>query len=255
MNSLNRQFKGGAGKDTGDPKLIYRRERANYQSREIWGLSANYITNMGGLCHWIDLYKHDKKEEYLTKALNVVSKMKSYRERLRYDKAIRNEKLSENSVTAIFAEDALPYIQAIDEMALEMKSIALQIKSNVHKVDTSVEINRLLGVLLDRAVMIGKIISPEIDRHVRTYSYDNYLQTDPLTLRYLRRTCSEPEALELIKKRIEYAKSVLKTGPLPRSFSYLRNDGHVTPVDWEATEEERGQLRDSGEKSGLKSGR
>ncbi|MDP3965170.1 MAG: hypothetical protein Q8Q13_00005, partial [bacterium] len=83
----------------------------------------------------------------------------------------------------------------------------------------------------------------------------NHLQTDPLTLRYLRRTCSEPEALELIKKRIEYAKSVLKNGPLPRSFSYLRNDGHVTPVDWEPTQEKRVQLRDSGEKSGPKNGR
>ncbi|MDO8522021.1 MAG: hypothetical protein Q7S08_01900 [bacterium] len=247
MEEQKREFVGGIDKVT--PENIYKREQANspsYQSHDIFGLNGDYINQLSGPYGFIELYKsvpREKKEKFLNMALDSVSKMKTYDKHYKKDKTLWNE----NS-PAVFAEDVLPYIQAIDEMVLDMKATALEIKNIPHQDGITRETNRLVDILFERAEMIIEIIRSETDKYVRKYSSDNDLQTDIFTLSQVEKKYSKPEALELIQKRIEYAKKLLKTGPLPGSFSYLRKDGNVTPVDWEPTDEKRKKLAEQPKK-------
>lgn len=219
------------------PESIREREQAGYQAHEIYGLNADYLNKIAGFRDWYDLYKAmpEKKSELLEMELAYIAAIPGYREHFK-NTASPNEAL---------LQDAIPFIDAIDELVSDIKNLGAAMKRTYEQNGITPEIDRQIAQVGEAASMIIDTIRSTVAMRTHKFSSVNNLQTDPMSQVSLNKQYTQTEELEKIKQRLDYAKELLSAGPLPGSFSYLRNDGNVTPVDWKSTDEDKKKLEES----------
>lgn len=249
MEEPKRKFVGGI--ENVNAKTVYEREHANIQGGNILGIDHDYFNKIGGLRNLINPYKsadNQEKKELLKGLLDAISRVPTYEE------AERTGNVTPENSPAVFADDVKPYIQAIGEIVEAMKKLALQIKDN-YEHGYSKEVDLGIRFLENYINMAAEVIYMEISEKVTADASEKGLHTSPLQRRYQKtlsgvdiQPSSISQDLEKITKRIQYAKELLEKGPLPGSFSFLRDDGNVTPVGWEPTDVERKQLEEKPKK-------
>jgi len=245
MEEQKREFVGGIENVT--PENIYAREQAQLRANAIFGLNPDYSRQIQSAYKCLLAYPNASEEErtqIILTAPDEFSRMPPYEEHSKTNLARQSVGLHEATLT----EDVAPYAQAVSELVEEMRGIAFEIKSAIRRDGITDEINRPVALLGECVAMVNNIIQSQTSREAEEYSADNNLHTDPAMVAFDHKNLSRQESLRLIKERLKFAKELLKTGPLPGSFSFLRDDGNVTPVDWEPTDEERKKLAEKPKK-------
>lgn len=236
-----RKFVGGIKKVT--PENIYEREKAGYQMTEIFGLNENFLNRMLVLQVLIEDYKEaaaNKKRPALRNLVDYVGKLEPYEEYLK--PAIPPE-----THPAVFADDVKPYIQAIDEIVIGIKELGQAIDAELQRKRAHSRLKPMLLALESAALTVDRIIHSKTNRLTTEFTFKNDLLTEPIDRKFLYKQDSLPEseALEKIRMRLGYAKSLLEKGPLEGGFSHMLKDKNVVPIDWEPTAEDEKRLGES----------
>jgi len=243
MQSPERKFVGGIKKVT--PRNIYERGKVDSQRTEIFGLNQDFINRTFALAtELIPDYKDNPTKKNLDRMLRYISGAKTYTQYLRHRGA------TPKTEPALFAEDILPYNQALDEIILDIKKLGRQAEEESRVSFDPSKLKPIVLLLEERASTVQKIIQSNLHRSVSTYSYKNKLSTDPMLREviYKKGPLPESEAIEKITKRLLHGKKVLAGGPLKESFSQIMDNGDVLPVDWEPKDKDKENLRGSGRK-------
>src|SRR3989338_6435155 len=240
MQSSERKFVGGIKKVT--PRNIYEREKVDSQRTEIFGLNQDFINSTFVISTvLIPDYKDNPTKKNLDKMLRYISSARTYTQYLRHRGA------TPKTEPALFAEDILPYNQALDEIILDIKKLGRQAEEESRISFDPSKLNPIILLLEERASPVKKIIQSSLHSAVSTYSYKNRLRTDPMLREVIDRKepLPEQEALEKITKRLIHGKKVLAWGPLKESFSQIMENGDVLPVDWEPKDQNKEDLKKS----------
>jgi len=214
-----------------DPNLQYNREKAHGQTGGIIGLIHdfnNQVTVSSYIFHAFQTCDDSKKDEEMDNVMNFIRNFKSYEE------WFAKYKINQESNPELFADDVRPYIETVNEIIDDIKQLGIEIGAIYQTDKKSAKVLEKLDQISCRMSIIRNIVAPEIGKIISEYSYENKLTSNPLTLKMLEEsTLTDTEAVERVKKRLVHAVSVLKDGPLPNSFSYIRRDGTILPIGWE----------------------
>lgn len=249
--SSRRKFVGSI--DDIKPRNVFARERAHDQHTDTGGLSSDYLNFLPRsgaaslLGHYFSDVPEENKKRILRHSIDAILNVPSYTE---YAQGFPETPFKKS----LTAEDVRPYVEAVDEIVADMKILARGIEKNVAGEGISEKLNRPIKALIEYGDLIARIVSPKTSADARVHALKNNLSTDPVTLRTHDENLSDKrEAIERIRARINAVKEILSSGThladttsgFEGGFSYLRNDGNVTPVDWEPTPKEKKEIRKS----------